>query len=526
MLQLDHLPLGRKMSLLIGSALAGIVVLSVLFLTSEHHLILEERKTSVRQTVELAHGILAHQHQQAAQGRITEKEAQQRALQLLATLRYSGNEYFWVNDMHAHIVMHGAKPELVGKDMSGIRDPNGKQLFVAFVDTVKASGAGYVFYEWPRAGSDQPVPKVSYVKGFAPWGWIVGSGVYIDEVDATVLDRAMLMSVGTVVLGVALLGVGLVVSRSIRRQLGGEPALATELMQGLANGDLRVRIPLKADDRSSLLYAMAQMRDNLAAIVGRVRDSAESVATASTQIAHGNLDLSQRTEQQASALEETAASMEELSATVRQNAEGALTANQLAQDAASVAGRGGHIVGDVVHTMKEINASAGRIADIIGVIDGIAFQTNILALNAAVEAARAGEQGRGFAVVASEVRSLAGRCATAAKEIKSLIGESVERVAKGSELVDQAGTTMNEVVAAIGRLHHIVAEISQASGEQSQGVSQVDEAVNHMDQATQQNAALVEESAAAAESLKLQAQQLVEAVAVFQLSSERNALQG
>jgi methyl-accepting chemotaxis protein len=520
MRHLDRLTLSRKLAVLVGSALAGILVLTALFLVSERKLILGERQTSVRQTVEIAHGLIAHQHALATKGLITEAEAKQRALDALRALRYSGNEYFWVNDMGARIVMHAVKPELDGKDMSDSRDPNGKPLFKAFVDTVKAQGSGFVFYEWPRPGDVEPVPKVSFVQGYAPWGWIVGSGVYIDAVNATVIQRSLLMSGGTVILGLALLGVGLLIGRSIQRQLGGEPALATALTRQLADGDLSVHIPLRPDDRHSLLHAIATLKNNLSGIVGRVRDSAESVATASSQIAHGNLDLSQRTEQQASALQQTAASMEELSATVRQNADGARTANDLAQDAANVAGAGGRIVGEVVETMKEINSSSGRIADIIGVIDGIAFQTNILALNAAVEAARAGEQGRGFAVVASEVRSLAGRSASAAKEIKTLIQDSVDRASKGSTLADQAGNTMSEVVAAIQRLNHIMAEITAASSEQSQGVAQVGQAVNHMDQATQQNAALVEESAAAAESLKLQAHALVQAVSVFRLNGE------
>ena len=271
------------------------------------------------------------------------------------------------------------------------------------------------------------------------------------------------------------------------------------------------------DEFSALLQAMQDMQASLSRIVSEVRGNAEGVATASAQIAQGNQDLSQRTEEQASALEETAASMEQLGATVKQNADNARQANQLAQGASTVALKGGEVVGQVVRTMKGINDSSKKIADIISVIDGIAFQTNILALNAAVEAARAGEQGRGFAVVASEVRSLAGRSADAAKEIKSLITASVERVEQGSALVDQAGATMTEIVSSIKRVTDIMGEISAASTEQSQGVAQVGEAVGQMDQVTQQNAALVEESAAAAESLKVQAQQLVQAVAVFKL---------
>ena len=261
------------------------------------------------------------------------------------------------------------------------------------------------------------------------------------------------------------------------------------------------------------------MRDSLSGIVGQVRSGAEGVSSASAEIAQGNHDLSARTEHQASALEQTAASMEELNATVKQNAETTKQANQLAQSASQVAVKGGQVVAQVVDTMKGINESSHKISDIISVIDGIAFQTNILALNAAVEAARAGEQGRGFAVVASEVRSLAGRSAAAAKEIKSLINASVERVTQGTTLVDQAGVTMTEVVSSIKRVTDLMGEISAVSNEQSLGVGQIGEAVQQMDQVTQQNAALVEEMAAAASSLKSQANELVETVAVFQLNS-------
>ncbi len=307
-------------------------------------------------------------------------------------------------------------------------------------------------------------------------------------------------------------------TRAIGRQLGAEPGDAAALAQRVAAGDLSVPIDLKQGDRSSLMAHLKSMQASLASVVGSVRQNSESVATASAQIAQGNQDLSQRTEEQASALEETAASMEQLGSTVRQNADNAKQANQLAMGASTVAIKGGEVVGQVVETMKGINDASKKISDIIGVIDGIAFQTNILALNAAVEAARAGEQGRGFAVVASEVRSLAQRSAQAAKEIKGLISTSVERVEQGTTLVDQAGVTMTEIVTAIKRVTDIMGEISSASTEQSAGVAQVGEAVTQMDQATQQNAALVEESAAAAESLKVQAQALVQAVAVFKLA--------
>ncbi len=307
---------------------------------------------------------------------------------------------------------------------------------------------------------------------------------------------------------------GWLITRSITRPIGE----AVTLAQKVADGDLTGRIDTTAtDETGQLLTALKTMNQNLARIVQTVRVGSDSIATGSTQIAMGNADLSQRTEEQASALEETAASMEQLGSTVSQNADNARQANQLAQTASEVAGRGGEVVGQVVTTMQDIQASSQKIADIIGVIDGIAFQTNILALNAAVEAARAGEQGRGFAVVAGEVRNLAQRSAEAAKEIKGLIGASVDKVQTGTQLVAQAGSTMQDVVSSVRRVTDIMGEISSASAEQSASVAQVGGAVTQMDQVTQQNAALVEESAAAADSLKKQAEQLVQAVAVFKL---------
>jgi methyl-accepting chemotaxis protein len=303
--------------------------------------------------------------------------------------------------------------------------------------------------------------------------------------------------------------------RSIREPL----SQSLDVARRIKAGDLTATVSVtRHDEFGELMHELNEMSGSLAALVGNVRQGSESIATASAEIAHGNNDLSSRTESQASALEETAASMEELSATVKQNADNARQANQLAMSASTVAVKGGEVVGQVVETMKGINDSSRKISDIISVIDGIAFQTNILALNAAVEAARAGEQGRGFAVVASEVRSLAGRSADAAKEIKNLINDSVQRVEQGTALVDQAGVTMTEVVSSIRRVTDIMGEISAASVEQSQGVAQVGEAVTQMDQATQQNAALVEEMAAAASSLKMQAQELVGTVAVFKLA--------
>ncbi|WP_321932189.1 methyl-accepting chemotaxis protein [Paraburkholderia guartelaensis] len=309
----------------------------------------------------------------------------------------------------------------------------------------------------------------------------------------------------------------LVIARSVLGQLGAEPSLLNEISQRIAEGDLRPVANGASAPSGSTLAAMSRMQTGLVQLIGQVRTSADSIATGSSQIASGNVDLSSRTEQQAASLEETAASMEELTSTVRQNAESARLASSLSANASEVAARGNQVVSQVVDTMGEISASSSRIADITGIIEGIAFQTNILALNAAVEAARAGEQGRGFAVVASEVRSLAQRSSSAAKEIKDLINASVHKIEDGSSLANEAGKTMSEVTQAVARVTDIIGEIAAASTEQSRGIEQVNQAITQMDEVTQQNAALVEEAAAASKSLEDQGSQLIDAVSFFRL---------
>ncbi|UTY60573.1 methyl-accepting chemotaxis protein [Massilia sp. erpn] len=340
--------------------------------------------------------------------------------------------------------------------------------------------------------------------------------VQVDAASGYSSARTFMILMGTLAVIISVIA-AYVITRGLLKQLGGEPDYTASIAGSIANGDLSIAIDTDSTDKNSLLSEMREMRDSLVGIVGQVRNGTETIGTASREIAAGNIDLSSRTEMQASSLEKTASAMEELTSTVKQNADNAREANQLAANASDVARKGGAVVSQVVDTMSSINESANKIVDIIGVIDGIAFQTNILALNAAVEAARAGEQGRGFAVVASEVRNLAQRSAGAAKEIKALIGDSVEKVERGSKLVGQAGVTMDEVVASVRRVTDIMGEIANASQEQSAGIEQVNQSIIEMDSMTQQNAALVEEAAAAAQSLQDQAGELARVVSIFKL---------
>ena len=517
MQKIFSLSLTKKLWLQAGWTVASIIGVTIACLVLERQLILEEKQENVRAEIQTAYGIVAHFHDLAVNGSVPEDQAKQSALATLKALRYDNNEYFWVNDMAARMVMHPTNPELDNSDQTNTKDPNGNHIFVEMVDIVKAKGEGSLAYAWPKPGESSPMPKISYVKGFAPWGWVIGSGIYTDSVDKTFWDQFIKFSIGGLFLNSVLIAFSIYMARSITRPLNE----AVKVAKTVAAGDLTSNIDMHQanDEPGLLLHALREMNDYLMRIVGEVRSDAEVINTASGEIASGNMDLSARTESQASALEETASSMEELTATVKQNADHAVEANKLAVSASEVAVKGKTVVSQVVETMSSINVSSKKIVDIIGVIDGIAFQTNILALNAAVEAARAGEQGRGFAVVATEVRSLAQRSANAAKEIKVLIDDSVGRVESGTRLVDQAGATMDEIVDSIQRVTHIIAEITSASHEQSAGIEQINQAIMQMDDTTQQNAALVEEAAAAAASLQEQASNLSQVVSVFKLNA-------
>ena len=525
MFQLQSLSIAKRLWIMVGCALAGTLVVVGVGLFSERTLVLQEKEAAVRQTVEVAHGVVAHMHALVVKGDLSEADGKRMALETLKSLRYSGTDYFWVNDMQLKMLMHAVKPEMDGTDLRQYKDPNGYPLFVQIVDTVKSKGAGLVYYQWPKPGSDHPVQKISYVKGFEPWGWVVGSGVYVDMVDAAMAGRAVEAALGALVVVGVLLVTSYFVARSLLQQLGGEPAYAAGIMRRMAGGDLSTLVSVDAGSSAgSLLHELQATQVGFSRIVARVRQGSEMVATTSAEIAQGNNDLSVRTEQQANALQHTTAAMQDLQLMVESNTENARMGNELAQVASAEVVKGGAVVGRAVETMKNINDSSRKISDIIGVIDGIAFQTNILALNAAVEAARAGEQGRGFAVVASEVRSLAGRSAEAAKEIKTLITDSVERVEQGTTQVNEAGNTMSQVASSIKRVTDIMAEIAHASTEQAGSVHGLRESMTQIDHATQQNAALVEEMAAAAMGLQSQSNELLNSVAIIHVGQSDRLL--
>ena len=507
--------LATKLRVAVLAAVVGFVVL-VMWLSHRSAMSLLDVKmiTTVEQ-VKNAEQIAKRHFDRIGAGGLTEADAKKQAAAEIGRIRYSGNEYIWINDMTPKMVMHPIKPELNDKDLSGNKDPNGLKLFVAFVDTVKAQGSGFVDYLWPKPGAKDPEPKRSYVAGFKPWGWVIGSGVYIDDVSGIARRDATIALVLVIAFGVAALVAVEWFARGLKRRLN----QMREVVQAVANGDLRAQAAggqgMGNDEIGQVLTQVAAMQGRLSDLVRAIRDATDSIQHASREVAMGSQDLSQRSEQAASSLQQTAASMHELTQQVTHSAQAAHQTNQLAIGAADRARLGADVMGEVVQTMDGIAGASRKIADIISDIDGVAFQTNILALNAAVEAARAGEQGRGFAVVASEVRALAQRSANAAKEIKALINDSVTRVDAGGAQVGRAGEAMGQILQSVQQVSGTVAEISQSSAGQSDGLAQINQAVKHLDDMTQQNAALVEETAAAAESLQQQARLLNEHVATF-----------
>jgi methyl-accepting chemotaxis protein len=512
----------QRIAALAVTAILGLLALTLAQSFSAAREATQARHDTLQAAVESVYQIAVAYEAKAASGAMSKEDAQKAALAAIREARFGGkdgkSEYFYVWAMEGINVMHPIKPEWAGKQRSeDVKDGDGTKIVVNMITQLRASSDGQAFVDtkFPRPGGTEAVPKIQYVKLLKAWDWMIGSGLYMDDINSAVRGKI----ISTLLLGVVVMAlVGLVawrITTTVMAQLGGDPEVARSAMERVALGDLSVS--LSNPPAGSLLSSLEGMVSSLRSLVGGIRQSTDSISTASSEIAMGNMDLSQRTETTASNLQRTASFIEQLTGKVKHSADSARQANQMATSAAEVAARGGTVVSEVVSTMDEINAASSKIADIIGVIDGIAFQTNILALNAAVEAARAGEQGRGFAVVAAEVRTLAQRSAQAAKEIKALIGSSVDRVELGTRLVGDAGTTMREIVTSVQRVTDIIGEITASSLEQSDRIGEVNSSVLELDHMTQQNAALVEESAAAAESLKEQAVNLAAVVSTFKL---------
>ncbi|MCA0176451.1 MAG: methyl-accepting chemotaxis protein [Proteobacteria bacterium] len=475
---------------------------------------LEQRRTALRQHVELALGTLEWLHGQEQAGTLSRQAAQQQARAAIGQLRYNQNDYFWINDMDARMVVHPVKAELEGKDMSGLKDSDGLAMFPAFVATVRDRGAGYVAYQWPHPGAKEPAPKLSYVAGFSPWGWVVGTGVYMDDVHAEAQAHWRKLALT----GLAVLLLAVYVLQAFYLAMMDGLRQTDHHLRAMAEGDLTTRPTASGrDETAHLLDTLTRMQQAMRSMVSRMRDSSQRIVGASADVAGGATDLRERTEQTAANLHASTVVMTRMTEGATHAATQVREAVTLARGNADDAVRGGQVMAQMVQTMEGIRGASARISDIIGTIDGIAFQTNILALNAAVEAARAGESGRGFAVVAQEVRALAGRSSQAAHEIKALIDASVQQVQGGTAIVQEAGQTMEAIVTNVGRVSALLGEIEQGAQRQSQGVAQIGGAMGDLDGMTQRNAALVEQTAAAAQAMREQAGDLAAAVARFKL---------
>jgi methyl-accepting chemotaxis protein len=477
---------------------------------------------TLEQHVTAAIAIADAYHARAEKGQTSDLEARIAALDDIQAMRWSNNTgYVFAFDSALTMRMHPLRAADIGKNIRDDVDGKGFHQYTAMLDADTKEGHGMTRYTQIMPKTNELKDKISYSAWYKPWDLHFISGAYFDDIDAAFraqLERDLLRSGGIAAL--ALLVVWLSMS-SIRATVGGEPRDAVHIAGRIAGGDLRNDGVHYAS--ASLLGALERMRGTLSSIVSEVQQGAHVVSTTSAEIARGNDDLSQRTQEQASSLEETAASMEEMTATVKQNAENATAADRLSRHARGEAEKGGAVVSEAMEAMRAIGDSSRRIGDIVGLIDEIAFQTNLLALNAAVEAARAGEQGRGFAVVAAEVRRLAQSSAAASREIKGLIAESGERVEVGASLVEQSSVALQDIVASVKKVTDIVAEIAAASAEQSAGVDQVNLAIAQIDQVTQENAALVEEAAAAAKSMQDQAHALSDQVAFFTVDEDGRA---
>jgi methyl-accepting chemotaxis protein len=568
----------RKISLITVVAAAGLLLCSGLSLWKLNGSMRTDIAKATRQNVETAYGILSHFQTLEAKGSMSREQAQQAALATIEALRYNGTDYYWVTDMHPVMLMHPTKPQLDGTDVSQTEDASGKKMFAAMVEVARAKGEGFVDYDFDKPTGEKAAPKISYVKKFAPWGWVIGTGVYVDEIRAAVLQQAL--GLGLFVLLTA--AVVLFAARRIGRSIVDPIETITERMRGLADGDTDSAIPgldradeigkmsqaldvfckaaiakIAADaaqneaiarigvhldhlSKGDLALRIAGMPsgyeaikdnfntaiDGLAGAIKAVRVNTDNIAASSEGIRDASGDLARRTEQQAASLEETAAALASVTQSVRATASNASHVTGVVKDATIEAQQSGAVVLRAIAAMSEIERASNEVCEVIGLIDGIAFQTNLLALNAGVEAARAGEAGKGFAVVAEEVRALALRSADAAKDVKQQVMASSEQVKAGVSLVSEAGQSLERIVTRIDEINGLVSTIADSAVEQATTVTQINNAMGHMEQMTQQNAAMAEEATAACTSLAHSATALMSEVSRFDLGQQAGRAEG
>ncbi|EPC00504.1 hypothetical protein L861_06075 [Litchfieldella anticariensis FP35 = DSM 16096] len=498
------LRISTRLNLLVVVMILGMVGLGVFSLFQEQEHLVNERQAALASLVESAMGVLANYHQQELDGTLSREEAQKRALDAIKGMRYGGGNYFWVNDMTPAMIMHTVKPELNGQDLSGFEDPSGKRLFIEMVDTVKEHGQGIVEYLWPKPGFDEPVPKASYVAGFAPWGWIVGTGIYIDDLDALFWDNAKRLAIVFALVGLVLFVIIFTIARRIKHGLASSLRLADAVASGALDANATARFN---DEFKVLIDALNRMAIKLKTVVGEVSVATHRVASGSQEMMTASTRLSQDAIEQAASAEQASSSMEQMTANIQQNADNAAQTEKISRDAANDAEASGRAVSEAVGAMETI-------AEKILIVQDIARQTDLLALNAAVEAARAGEHGRGFAVVAAEVRKLAERSQAAAQEISGLSGDTVKAA-------QNAGEMLIRLVPDIQKSAGLIAEISAASNEQSAGAGQVNTAIQRLDEVTRQNTSAAERMSTTAEELSSQAERLQAAIGYFQVGGRR-----